>query len=181
MAFSFSAVESFLVEWVAERTQLTVIWANQNAPSPALPYVYLDWVSDPASLILSDLRWDEDSAKFYTNANLEFSVSVSILVDAELSNNPDQNARALAYSLRQSLHQPGIFETFRGANLAVQDVTRVLCLDEVHKTEYINRAVFDLLLRSSESVLADVDSVGSVTMEATLAPGPATESTITED
>jgi hypothetical protein len=138
-----------------------VVWANQNIPQPAYPYLTLKRDSLVRTSAADEVRTSTDLTQeegqeiaLETYGVREFTLTINAFVDEETgSTDPNCDAMAMLSLLQVSLSQLSTQELFCLAGLAVIEELAVVDLSQVVNAEFISRAALDIRFRVTFSCI----------------------------
>lgn len=148
---------------------VTVVFANQNAPRPALPYVTIHVTAMPEKEHASVGPPDENGDAEIVN-DLAPTVSLQAFGDG---------ARDIMSGLRRSLDKVTVLQSLRAAGLPfIRDLSGVTDLSETVGTKFEDRAGLDLEFRAAGVVTDAVGAIESVEGTATHETGENIETNV---
>lgn len=151
-----------LLEWAEgnlQNTGVPVVWANQNAPRPALPFVTLQILSRV------DKEWS-DIGNVDDSGNCEIINDRAITVSIQ-GFGPDCTDEVQA--LHDSLERITVQETLRAGGVCfIRTVSGVTDLTDTIGSKFEERAGFDIEVRVSSVVVDNPNYIDRVTGEGTL-------------
>jgi len=144
-------------QWIANQSQVTVIWGNQNAPAPKRPYIAISVIG--LNAIGHDEQGKIDSEyKQETIGQREANVRLTYYADKTDPRNAitalvDLQCLLRTQSARMQLYDDGI------SVLRDPSITNV---PQLLQSEYQPQAVLDIALAFSTSVKIEVDTIETV-------------------
>jgi hypothetical protein len=127
-------VEDIIYDWVYGFTNKSVIWENENSPSPVLPYLTLNNLA--FNCIGEDFLYKIDNSELYQSVgNRQLSLSIKYF---------GRNAIENLDSLYHSINIPEYRNLLLSIGLTFKSMILINDLSEIYDTEYIECANMDL-------------------------------------
>lgn len=175
MAIGWSDIEAAILAWFKASSGLSaVIWANQTAPQPALPYATL-LIRPPARLAAQD-----DVQEVYVGSNpagqevelrqkgvREISVSCQVFSAAVRGAG---TAREILAKAQTGLETPSLRQALYQAGLSVVDEGAITDVSALVETKYQSRAAMDVLFYCVDEVTEKTGYIETVNYDATYNP-----------
>lgn len=167
-------IEEAIYDWVVLFTGCAAIWADQNLPQPAYPYVDLKRTSVTPLGGRPEIRDTTDLTKpngqeieLLATRPVEFVLTTQVHIDEEAgANNPDIDAFKIATRLQASLGLISVQETLAAAGLSIVEELLVIDTSLVVNGRFVNRAVMDVRLRTASVMTERVGYIEKVEVEA---------------
>ncbi len=173
------SIECALHTWVTTTLGFDderVIWEEQNITQPLFPYISMK----KSALIeggggMDELRTSTDLSRdlgeeieLLSTSPREFTLSLQAHVDEEQgANNPNSNSVKFLSKLQSSVDQVSVHSIFQEAGLAVIERLAVQDISIVLNGQYINRANFDMRLRTTSIMTEHTGFVDKVQLVST--------------
>lgn len=163
-SIAWEDVEHALVDWAQEVTGLEVVWAEENAPQPTMPYVLLDWLVLPSGVGDDYFSQQEDAAASSVGLVLEGvrrgTLNVQVL---SASTGPGRSAPYFVDLLINSLNADtinlGYFAPNRMAVWGNEPIDKgAFAMDKTA----ISRAGVDLILGFAAGVGTPGETIGTI-------------------
>ncbi|MBC3540657.1 LIC_12616 family protein [Rufibacter sediminis] len=152
-------IKPILQKWIIAATGLPdnkVVYANQNGPRPAFPYVTVH-VTAKSDMGWADISVPDTDGVAEINNDRMVSISLQAL---------GSGAMSLMETLRDDLERPTSLQQFRGAGLPfIRVLNDVNDLTTVVGTKYEERAGMDLEFRTAVQLTDEVGLIEAVTGE----------------
>lgn len=129
----YASVEPALHAWVSGRTGLTTIWARQNGPRPATPFVTLDLRVGGTSRDWADVKDNPTPSAGAEILHVSKGVRKGVLTVQIFGDDATGSAKpeALLDSLKASLPLPSVYGTLSVAKIGVYGFGQVLDLSSI--------------------------------------------------
>lgn len=181
----WDAIESALQGWVMAATGFggaSVIWDDQTAPRPALPYatLHLDggvtpglfdegtWRANPdAALTTPGVAGDGNELIFETVNQSEFTVTVGVYTEPVTG---PTSARSIAVKIRNALSLDSRVSALDAAGVVIVDRGTVQVLNTLRDTVFEGHAVFNVRLRIVDGTTETGTFIETVETENDLIP-----------
>jgi hypothetical protein len=132
-----SNIEDALVAWVeAIHPDASIVWAKQNAPRPALPFIALDVIAGPQTIGPAEERYKQQDTFTY-GIRKRGTLNVQVYAD---------NALVRAAAIESALELPSRQAVLQAAGIAVWGSEGVRDLTELLDTAFDPRAGLDLFI-----------------------------------
>jgi len=179
----WESIDSALFDWVqtsfdgiGEEVSLNngqIIWANQNIPQPAYPYITLRRDSLIRLGGRDEIRQSVDMSQpqgqevaLETVGVREFTLTLNAFVDEQTgANNPNCDAIYLLSVLQSSLSQQSIIEAFCLSGIAVVEELAVTDLSEVVNGLFISRASMGVRFRTTFTCIERTGFIDTVEIQ----------------
>lgn len=153
---SWFEIEDALFDWVADQSEMDVVWGNQDAPAPkTYPYCTLTVLSGPrlpaayghdelrTSTIANQPLGEELLLEF--GGQREFTLSINIF-DAPPSSLGVSHPRFVMSRIQASLAAPSVLGKLSASGIAVIDYGDIVILDAAVDDTWIARCSMDVVL-----------------------------------
>jgi hypothetical protein len=174
-------IEGAIYDWVNGKVGWEAIWEDQNLPQPPYPYLSLKRSGvrrvggKPEVRTSTDLGQPlGEEIELLTTSPAEFTLTVQGFMDEDSgANDPDVNAVQTLTKLQASLGQLSVQSQLRAVGLSVVEELPVMDISEVVNGEFLNRAAFDVRLRTASVMTERTGFIEQVEVESTeLGIGP---------
>ena len=160
MSIALSTIETALREWVRDESGLgddKVIWLNQDAPRPPLPYIALQ--------IFGLVKVHEDYKPMPQNddgdikitGNRDFTLNIQHFGPGFLLSLETVRSSADKEAVRETLRAAGV--AIWNTNEAIQDLTSLI------ETRYLDQASIDIMCRTNSEVADTLGTIQTVEVE----------------
>jgi len=146
-----------IYNWAASATDRPVIWAHQDGPQPATPYLTLH-VRATAREGMADIGPINDEGIATIQQGQLLTVGVNSYGDGALDT---------LQALRNALIKPSVQRALRVDGLAYVDVLSLTDLPAITGTTWQKRAVLDVEFRAAISITDDLGVIETVAFEGT--------------
>lgn len=153
-AITFAALKLAVHGWMASQVPSTipadrVVWMEQGAPRPKLPYVGLKFIAGPRTYGDDDMR--QTSPGVYSiEGQRAFTVSVNIF---------GKEAEAISSLITNAMSKPSSLESLAASKIALLTSTTPQNVSVPLETSFENRIQFDI---DFGCVMAATDDVGFI-------------------
>lgn len=177
MPFNVRAAEDALCAVVVTTSGLgadRVEWLDMRRPISDYPFARMQWLTDtPRGFVSRDVvELDGPPAAPAPNLHQSFDQLSEVVFQLDfysLANDPEGGARTRASACRIGLYRTDMLDALRAAGLAVKDVGAMQMLpSSVGGDATEQRATFDLTCFVVQSAFADVPSIETVDVTATV-------------
>lgn len=174
LPFNWLAAQDAIVRW-AERAGITAVWARQNAPRPANPFIGLKITQAPSPIAYDNRQYTYDSTVGAYRINIagqrEFICNVQAFVQ---NDSPDasmtgagifgQWADASGYLslLASELRSPRTIDDLDLADVSLVEALPIIVLDDIALGEFDSRASMDVRFRIASNLVIVADPNGVV-------------------
>jgi hypothetical protein len=176
---SWTVVDDAIQAWIVSSLSIAtgrVIWAKQNLPQPAYPYVVLDHDGFTPDGTLDETRTTYDSQadpgeeiELLTTGPREFTLTVTAHVDVgEGAYDSDAQATALLSLAQSSLGQRSVLDALGAAGLAIIERLPVQDTSVVVNGEWNSQASMDVRLRATSNMTEQTGYIDKVLLSSTI-------------
>jgi hypothetical protein len=169
VALDFVAIENAVRAWLAASTGATVIFADQDGPQPALPYLTVridgprrEGGRDELRETTSPGNPDGQEIEQASYGPRELTVRCQAFTASTAGGGA---ARELLQIAQSALGLPAALDGLAAAGLAVIDEGAVQVLNVVVETNFQGRASLDLRLRATDSVTQRTGYIATVSLD----------------
>lgn len=160
---NWETIEGSIYDWIVELSKIVprMIWEKQDVPQPEYPYASAIVTSVVKEGGRDELRTDTDldrdtgeEIRTINTGPVQLALSISFYVDADhvANTGPNGTAAAMASKARSSLGMLSVIEHLREANIAIVRELAITDTSMVVNGEWLERATFDVLLRTTASM-----------------------------
>lgn len=161
MAYSapinFAAVRNALVSWLTTSTGIPVMWANQNRPQVAKPYLLLKKIAGPTMLGTDSQRPRMFEGELYTDIVGTRSLTYNVQAFTD-SDRPGEDAEHYLSIAQAALATDSVLDTFVAAKIGVISSASITDLDSIAGAGFESRASFDLVISTVSALVPSVDA-----------------------
>jgi hypothetical protein len=177
----WQTIECAIYDWVTQKIGWEAIWEDQNLSAPAYPYLSLKRAGlnrvggRPEVRTSTDLGQSlGEEIELLTTSPVEFTLTIQAWIDEDTgANDPDLNAVQVCSKLHASLGQLSVQALLREAGLSIVEELPIVDLSLVENGEFLNRATFDVRLRTASVMTERTGFIEKVEVESTeLGIGP---------
>lgn len=175
---NWTTIDDALHAWIVSALSITaarVIWANQNLPQPAYPYVTLQHPglvevgTLDETISSTDLTADPgEEIELLTTGPREFTLTVTAHVDVGTdAYNSDAQATALLSLAQSSLGQRSVLDALSVAGIAIIERLPVLDTSVVVNGEWNSQATMDVRMRVTSEMTEQIGYIDKVKLTST--------------
>jgi hypothetical protein len=175
---NWTVVDDALHAWIVSELSITaarVIWANQNLPQPAYPYVALlrSGTAEVGTLdetvTSTDLTQPAgEEIELLTTGPREFTLKVTAHVDVGTgAYNSDSQATALLTLAQSSLGKRSVLDALSVAGIAIIERLPVLDTSVVVNGEWNSQAAFDVRMRVTSEMTEQIGYINKTRLSST--------------
>ncbi|MCK5603480.1 hypothetical protein KAR91_16465 [Candidatus Pacearchaeota archaeon] len=159
MSIAWTSIKVALHTWVSGQSGITTIWANQNAPQPATPYITLNIISGPVKIGGSDtMFWDDVNDVFVLGGERQFTLSIQSFGAGGL--------QAMSDLLTSTEIPPVITDSFTDNGLAVGNNPAITDLTQMLSTTFEERKSMDVIFYTMDNTELTMTYIESVELNA---------------
>jgi hypothetical protein len=168
-------VKNAIYQWVdnsLDATETTIIWADQDSPRPAYPYVTLKIISGPSTI---SRFWGErqnfDESKRGQEIELNLFTPVLLTVNLQAYNKRQQalddsfDAVQMLLACLGNLPKENIKEIFINANISLDTVEAPKDISKLEFNTIISRATMDVKFNSMFNITDYITNIKTVEMQ----------------
>jgi hypothetical protein len=154
MSADLAAIRAALRTILVRETGINFVFANQNAPRPAIPYGTLDFVNPSSRVGQTDwFGYDQGEDDFKVRGLRQSTVSLNIIGEGA------NNMMALVRDITQ---RPDVLEELTAVGLSIVREEGPINLTELEDTIYRERSQMDLIVYLSVNLETPIEPIESV-------------------
>lgn len=169
---NWTTTENAFYTWLVTATGLTVIWADQDAPQPALPYATLKIISGPTRVSqVDEVRQSYDAGQalgaevaLETGGPREITLSVQVYA-RQSATTPSSHPRDLLTRAQAALGMASYLAALQAAGVAVIEAMPVQDVSLKVDDSWSARAVMSVRFRLAASVTERVGYIAAVDVD----------------
>jgi hypothetical protein len=166
MAFTspiaFATIENCLVDWLRTSfdSEVPVLWAKQNRPQSAKPFILLKRVAGPTIVGRDEQRRRMKTIlgvpTLFTDivGQREMTINIQAFTSSEKSG---ESADSYLAQAQVMLEHDVILNKFETAQISIVDVSSITSLDSIAGAGFESRASFDLTISTVSALIAPDD------------------------
>lgn len=160
---NIASMKIAILQWVISQTGLTdqnVVWMDNNATRPELPFIGLKFTAYPA-IINDEIKQINDTEATVTGTR-DFTLSIQGFGRGAENGPPPDDIFGKLDGLVTSLEIPPVRATLSGAGMVFYRTGPIQDLSWLDASQYKERGSLDCFIRTLSVVTFDQDTIGDV-------------------
>lgn len=172
-AIDLEAFQDAVQKWMTDALSIPVVWRDQSAPQPELPFASLLIINGPetyAPQLEERVRYNSGAPEGTeieqtVTGPCRLVVSCQVYVGVPDSRSPNLNATSLLASAKASLSLPSVLAEFSAANIAFATATPILNLDAIASDAFESRANMDVTFLATLELVEETGYIDKVELK----------------